>query len=88
LGSVDFEAKRTDQGDCFIWPERGTLDRLDGCASRGRTTARSSSAWPGSSPRAPDGSAAVDRAINNWGVADAHKLGGLNCETTASHRPA
>jgi hypothetical protein len=29
LGSVGYEAKRTDQGEVLIWLERRALDRLD-----------------------------------------------------------
>jgi hypothetical protein len=29
FGSVGYEAKRSDQGDYFIWLERHALDRLD-----------------------------------------------------------
>jgi hypothetical protein len=42
LGSIGYEAQRSDTGEVFIWLERRAMDRLVRCASRARGTAKSS----------------------------------------------
>jgi hypothetical protein len=54
LGSVGYEAKRTDQGEVLIWLERRALDRLDALRQPGEgyseiilRMAAMESSWPG-----------------------------------------
>jgi hypothetical protein len=56
LSSIGYEAKRSDQGDYFIWLERRALDRLDALSQPGEGYSEVSHPTGGGRTRVTNGS--------------------------------